>query len=72
MVRVYVKIIEIFVHDQIAAFFEENKLLYEHQYGFRKNKSTDDALRSVITDWREALGNDEFVIAVFLEFIKIF
>lgn len=44
---------EILLKNQIGDHFEVNKLLYDHQYGFRNNRSTSDVvlyIRSNITD----------------------
>ena len=37
---VITKCIEFFVNEQLTSYFEENNLLTNHQYGFRKNNST--------------------------------
>ena len=41
---IFSKIFENFVYKQLYTYFEQNNILYEHQYVFRKHMSTVQAL----------------------------
>ena len=47
-------------------------MLYEHQYGFRKHKSTVQALLNHMQFMYDSIDSDNFVISVFLDFKKAF
>ncbi len=38
------KVMEKIIHKRVSSFLNENDLLYQHQYGFRKGHSTTDAV----------------------------
>ena len=50
----------------------ENKLLYEYQFGFQKGKSTYLAIMMLVDKITEALDQGECVVGVFLDFSKAF
>ena len=47
-------------------------ILYNHQYGFRKNHSTYMALLHLIDKVISALENNEYTCSIFLDFSKAF
>lgn len=47
-------------------------ILYNHQYGFRKNHSTNMALLHLVDKVTSALENNEFACSIFLDFSKAF
>lgn len=53
------KLIEIVVYEQISSFFESNNILNNCQYGFRVNRSTVDALDSLIRPIYKAFEDKE-------------
>ena len=68
---IFSKIFEKVLYKQLYTYFEQNNILYEHQYGFRKHKSTVQALLNhmqFIYDSIDSAGN--FIISVFLDFKK--
>ena len=66
------KILEKFIANQLLNHLEYNKLLYEHQYGFQRNKSTVHNLTHLINFVSKELNEEKFVIGVFLDLKKAF
>ena len=66
------KIFEKIMHKRLYAFFEENNLIYENQFGFRKKHSTTHALIDLTEDIRQAIDNNEFSCGVFIDLQKAF
>lgn len=66
------KVIERAVYKQVASYFEENKLLYNMQSGFRPNHSCETALQAVITSWKEVIDDGQIVLAVFIDLRRAF
>ena len=69
------KILEKFVANQLINHLEYNKLLYEHQYGFQRNKSTIHNLVYALNKLcfkRATVNEKKFVIGVFLDLKKAF
>ena len=56
----------------IIDFLEENNILYEYQFGFRKNHSTSHAMISLVERVTKALDKGKYVVGVFLDFKKAF
>lgn len=66
------KVFESLISHQIEVFFERNELLSENQYGFRRNRSCELALNSMLDGWRKSLNEKKKPIAVFLDLSKVF
>ena len=66
------KILEKLVYKRILQHINSNKLLYNHQYGFRKNHSAFMALIELTEKISTALHNNEFAIGIFLDLSKAF
>lgn len=66
------KVLERIVNKQIIHYLERFKLLSPNQFGFRKNKSTSDAVHSLINNVTENLNNNKKVLTVFLDLAKAF
>ena len=52
--------------------FEKSEIIYEHQYGFQKSKSTTHAVFDIHTRIVKALDQGSLVCSVFLDFGKAF
>jgi len=63
---------ESIVCNTIDNHLEQNNLLNEKQWGFRKDRSTQLALLSMTEQWRKHLDNNNFVGVLFLDFRKAF
>jgi hypothetical protein len=66
------KILEKTMHKRLFTFLESNKLLYQSQYGFRKNHSTTQAILEFVTKTVAALEDKKSTLAVFLDLSKAF
>ena len=59
------KVFERLVHNQLYSYLQEHKMLDSAQFGFRPGHSTQDALLSMVEEWRVALDEDKLVGSVF-------
>ena len=57
---------------QLYSFLEVNKSIYELQFGFRENHSTNHAIISIMQKIQEAIKNDNFAIGIFIDLQKAF
>ena len=51
---------------------EDNKVLYNKQFGFRSGCSTSDAILHYVDDCVTALDNKLYTVSIFLDFSKAF
>ena len=65
------KVFEKIMYDRLLNLVNKYDLLYAHQYGFRKNRSTYMALLSLVDNLTHALDG-EYVVGVYLDFSKAF
>ena len=54
----------------IDAHLEDNEILNENQWGFRKSKSTDGFLLSLTENWKQALDEGKVIGVLFIDFKK--
>ena len=66
------KILEKTVHQQLLEYLEDDKLLSESQYVFRKRRSTKLAAALLCDDIRKKMNNENMVDAVYLDLSKVF
>ena len=66
------KIIEKCVFQQIFDYFEQNKLLYGSQYGYRKNHSTESACLELVYKLYKQLDDNQSPFCVFIDLSKAF
>ena len=66
------KIIEKIMHERLYSFLEQNKCIYELQYGFRAKHSTSHALIDLIEDVRNAIDGGNYAVGVFIDLQKAF
>ena len=64
------KIIEKVIYNQTYNYFDQNKILYAHQYGFRKQHSTELAVLELVDRTIYTLDKDETPINIFLDLSK--
>ena len=72
ILNVFSKILEKIVHKQLYNYFEYNHILDDSQFGFRKNKSTTQALLRHTNYIYESLDNDKLVFSLYLDLKKAF
>ena len=69
---IFSKIFERIVHNQLYSFLEKFKLLNTNQFGFRKNKSTVQAILDQLEFVYNNLDQSHTVISIFMDFSKAF
>ena len=60
------------MYNRLIDFIEKHRLLYQYQFGFRKNHSTFMALVTLLESITSALDNLEFSICILIDFRKAF
>jgi hypothetical protein len=66
------KILEKIVHSRLSKFLEKHSLLYEGQYGFRKLRSTTDAILDLTGNILNGFNRNMYTIGLFLDMSKAF
>ncbi|KAL1446424.1 hypothetical protein WDU94_005680 [Cyamophila willieti] len=66
------KIFEKYVNNTLTTYIEENNLLNENQYGFRKGKSTVTLLNRFTEELNEALENNKVCLTLSLDLQKAY
>ena len=66
------KIFEKVIFRYVIEFIEENNILYEYQFGFRKNHSTSHAIITLVERVNKALDTGKYVVGVFIDLKKAF
>ena len=69
---VFSKLLERLVYNRLIDFINNNRILYEYQFGFQKGESTHFAIMLLTDKITEALDRGECLIGVFLDFSKAF
>ena len=60
------------IYDQFIDYINENEILSDLQFGFQKNKSTEHAISSIISNITEAYSKQQSSYCIFLDFAKAF
>ena len=66
------KIFEKLMYKRLYSFLEEQKSIYDYQFGFRQYHSTTHALIDLTEDVRKAIDNNKFSCGVFIDLQKAF
>ena len=66
------KIFEKLIHVRIYQFLDENQVLYNYQFGFRKAHSTVHAVQTAIHSVTKALDTSYQCMGIFIDFSKAF
>ena len=57
---------------RLSTFLEKYKCIYDLQFGFRENHSTNHAIISIIQKIQNAIQNNKLAIGVFIDLQKAF
>ena len=66
------KILEKIIHSQITFYLDVNNILSEHQFGFRKERSTSLAIFEVLKNLHENWNENNFSACIFIDFSRAF
>jgi hypothetical protein len=66
------KILEKMVSVQLVNHLDRNNIIYQHQYGFQRNKSTEHSLIHSLNFISNALNDNKYCIGVFFDLKKAF
>ncbi|KAL5250808.1 hypothetical protein ACHWQZ_G016524 [Mnemiopsis leidyi] len=69
---VFGKIFEKIIYRRLYNFFQSQNTLYENQYGFRKNHSTNHALNFSVNYVESCLKKKQHVLGIFIDLSKAF
>ena len=69
---VFSKVLERLIFNRIYSFIDQNDILSNHQFGFRKKLSTEMALLTATDKLTQAIDNKEHTIGLFLDLKKAF
>ena len=59
-------------YNKIYKYITENKLLYNKQFGFQSNKSTEQCSLNLVDDIKNAFDRGEFTLGIFIDLAKAF
>jgi hypothetical protein len=60
------------VYLKLSQHLETNNLIYKHQYGFTRNKSTEHSLIHILNSISTALNDNKYCIGIFIDLKKAF
>ena len=66
------KLFEKIIAKQVTNFLENNLLLSQKQFGFRKNRSTSDLLLQLTTSWQQSLDKGKYTYVIALDIAGAF
>ena len=66
------KIFEKPIHERLMDFFNKHDIIYKHQFGFQRGKSTEHAFLDLLYNIVSALETKDKVCSIFLDFAKAF
>lgn len=72
LLPIFSKILEKIMSKRLLNFLEKYNLLVEQQFGFRKNRSTEQAITALTHNILQNIDNGEFTVAVFIDLTKAF
>ena len=53
------------MYNQLSDFLEKENILFKHQFGFRKNYSTEQAILELTDDLKMKIDNNEAICSIF-------
>ena len=72
LLSIFDKIIEKLIHHRLYNFLEFHNILFDNQFGFRKNNSTSFALMQITEKIKETIENKKFGCGIFIDLRKAF
>ena len=72
LLSIFDKIIEKIIHKRSYLFLGHHNILFENQFGFRKNNSTSYALMEITERMKESIDSGKFGCGIFIDLRKAF
>ena len=72
LLSIFDKIIEKLMHKRLYNFLQEHNILFENQFGFRKNNSTTYALIEITEKIKDSIDDKKYGCGIFIDFRKAF
>ena len=72
LLSIFDKITEKIMHKRLYHFLELHNVLFEKQFGFRKNNSTSYALMEITEKIKESIAKGKFGCGIFIDLRKAF
>ena len=72
LLSIYNRIFEKIMHEKFPAFIMKHNLLYQSQYGFRENYSTQHAILDIVHKIQCHIDNKKFSCGIFIDLKKAF
>ena len=72
LLSVLSKILEKLMHKRLYPFLEHNNVIYNSQFGFQKNKSTQHSLIQIVEKVRNCIENRNYGCGIFIDLKKAF
>ena len=72
LLSMFDKIIEKFVHKRLYDFLEQHSILFDNQFGFRKNNSISYALMEITDKIKESIDSGKYGCGIFIDLRKAF
>ena len=72
LLSIFDKIMEKIMYKRLYHFLEDNNILYNKQFGFRKNNSTMDALIKITEQINESIDKGKYSCGIFIDLRKAF
>ena len=66
------KIFEKIVYKYVVDFLDDNNILYQYQFGFRKHHSTSHAIITLVERVTKALDTGKYIVGIFFDLKKAF
>ena len=70
LLSIFDKIIEKLMHKRLYQFLEHHNILFENQFGFRKNNSTSYALMEITEKIKESIDKGKYGCGIFIDLRK--
>lgn len=65
------QILEKCIHTQLSKYLENNSLLSDNQYGFRKGRSTEKVIAKLLTDLLNSFNNNQYSKICYIDLKKL-
>ena len=72
LLSIFDKIMEKVMHKRLYDFLQKHNILFQNQFGFRKNNSTTSALLQITEKIKESIDNKKYGCGIFIDLSKTF